>query len=220
MSDSIRESRRRWLKILLGSGVLGAGGLAYYQYILNKPAPIRQGVNALQGSLKINGKAAAIGDPLKPGDQIATGGDSYAQVVVGEHAFLVRANTEANFFTSGVTGQVLTLVSGAILSVFGKGDMQLATPFASIGIRGTAAYMETLEDRNYVCICYGQADLRSRQSGQLLESVKTEHHDSPRYIFPDGNRIEQAPLFNHTDMELKLLETLVGRDVPFKMEEY
>jgi hypothetical protein len=49
--------------------------------------------------------------------------------------------------------------------------------------------------------------------------VVATHHDKPLYILADpkatGNNIRRAPFKNHTDQELMLIETLVGRTPPF-----
>jgi hypothetical protein len=52
--------------------------------------------------------------------------------------------------------------------------------------------------------------------------VRTKHHDQPRYIYPKGapRMIENAPVINHTDAELVMLEALVGRKVPFTPGRY
>ena len=48
------------------------------------------------------------------------------------------------------------------------------------------------------------------------ETVRTIHHDAPRYIYAHGDMpikmIEPAPVVNHTDAELIMLEALVGRN--------
>ncbi|MBL4614715.1 MAG: hypothetical protein JKY27_07575, partial [Magnetovibrio sp.] len=107
----------------------------------------------------------------------------------------------------------IKLAAGAMLSVFGKTQSSIITPQATIGIRGTACYVDVQAQRTYACVCYGKADLGSSISGALLETVKTQHHDSPRYIYPpDGPvQIERAPVINHTDVELRMLEALVNR---------
>jgi hypothetical protein len=50
------------------------------------------------------------------------------------------------------------------------------------------------------------------------ELITTTNHDAPRYISSkpgnDGSRIRRAPVINHTNVELQLLEQLVGRQVP------
>jgi hypothetical protein len=48
--------------------------------------------------------------------------------------------------------------------------------------------------------------------------VTSKHHDEPVYILAkpkDGKTIRKAPFINHTDQELMLIETLVGRSPPF-----
>jgi hypothetical protein len=90
------------------------------------------------------------------------------------------------------------------------------TPNGSIGVRGTGFYVDVQDTRTYACICYGVADLMTTD-GEKLETVRTQHHESPRYLYPAGatNRIESAPVVDHTDDELILLESLVGRRPPF-----
>ena len=49
------------------------------------------------------------------------------------------------------------------------------------------------------------------------ETVRTSHHEQPRYVMATGapQMILRAPVLNHTDAELILLESLVGRQPPF-----
>ena len=49
------------------------------------------------------------------------------------------------------------------------------------------------------------------------ETVRTQHHDEPRFIYSKGTprMMEKAPVFNHSDAELIMLESLVGRSTPF-----
>ena len=53
---------------------------------------------------------------------------------------------------------------------------------------------------------------------QSKETVAAPHHDKPLYILADeqpGRNVRRAPFINHTDQELMLIETLVGRTPPF-----
>ena len=47
--------------------------------------------------------------------------------------------------------------------------------------------------------------------------MRTTHHEAPRYIMASGSpqMVMPAPVINHTDAELILLEGLVGRQPPF-----
>ncbi len=137
--------------------------------------------------------------------------------VVGKDAFLIRENSQVLFSGKGLLVKGLRILTGKLLSVFQPGKKRIHTAMATIGIRGTAAYVESHDDHTYVCICYGAADLSSSSTGRLLETVKTTHHDSPRFIFPgdSGRLIETAPVVDHTNDELIMLESLVGRSPPF-----
>jgi hypothetical protein len=118
--------------------------------------------------------------------------------------------------TSLVTG--LRVVTGAVLSVFATGERKtIRTPTATIGIRGTGVYVEIEPDRTYVCTCYGTADIEATADPQRYrETVTTRHHDEPRYVYATGDAMmAKAAVLNHTDDELRLLESLVGRTPPF-----
>jgi hypothetical protein len=93
----------------------------------------------------------------------------------------------------------------------------IRTATATIGIRGTAVYIEIEEKRTYVCTCYGVADLVPVDDPAAAETVRTKHHDEPRFIYTKGmpRMMEKAPVFNHSDAELTMLESLVGRTTPF-----
>jgi hypothetical protein len=116
----------------------------------------------------------------------------------------------------------LRLLSGRLLSVFGARGrdepLGIRTPTATIGVRGTGVYVESGPDRSYICTCYGATRLAAVGDPASRESVQSEYHDAPRYVLGDGaagKRIEHAPVINHTDMELILIEELVGRIPPF-----
>ncbi len=52
--------------------------------------------------------------------------------------------------------------------------------------------------------------------------MRTRHHEQPRYILPKGapQMMMKAPVVNHTDAELAMLESLVGRSPPFSNSPY
>jgi hypothetical protein len=152
------------------------------------------------------------------GDSVTTGADALAVFVVGRDAMLVRRQSSVSLFKDG-----LRIASGAVLSVFESGRRrEIDTGTAVIGIRGTGIYVEAEPDRTYVCTCYGEAVLEPRADPAARETVRTTHHDQPRYIMPKGapQMIMRAPVVNHTDAELEMLEALVGRKPPFEGKGY
>ena len=217
-------SRRVWLARAAAGGAALALGMARLRGALAADA-IKQGVARVRGDVRIDGRAAKRGMELKPGDVIRTGPEAELVAVVGRDAFLARGDSRIEL--SGGPGErvvgALRIVTGALLSVFAPGEQrQIRTHSASIGIRGTGIYVEVENVRTYVCTCYGEAVLVPVDDPRQAETVRTTHHDQPRYLYPKGmpRMIEKAPVVNHTDAELILLESLVGRKVPFDPSRY
>lgn len=219
-----RISRRAWLVRAAAGGAALALGMARLREALAADA-IKQGVARVRGDVRVDGKAAKRGMELRPGDVIRTGPEAELVAVVGRDAFLVRGDSRIEL-SGGPREHVigaLRIVTGALLSVFAPGGRkQIRTHSASIGIRGTGIYVEVEAIRTYVCTCYGEAVLVPLDEPKEAEVVRTTHHDQPRYIYPRGmpRMIEKAPVVNHTDAELILLESLVGRKVPFDPSRY
>ncbi len=205
-----RARRRALLLFAAGIGLPAAVRLALAQ------SSAKQGVRTFQGDMRINGKPAEVGTLVRPGDAIVLGDGAVATFVVGQDAFLMRGNSRAELIGSGALVSALQLVTGKLLGVFGSGrERRLVTATASIGIRGTGGYREAETARTYFCLCYGTADVAATMGG-ARESYSTRHHESPRYIYGDGREraIVPASVANHTDSELILLESLVGRSPP------
>ncbi|MBI1965784.1 MAG: hypothetical protein HYS46_05995 [Betaproteobacteria bacterium] len=199
-------------------------GMAHLREALAADA-VERGVARARGDARINGKPAKRGMEVKPGDTVTTGRNAELVAVIGRDAFLVRADSRIEFSGSATRSVVsgLRVVTGALLSVFAPGGgRRIETRTASIGIRGTGVYVEIDKMRTYVCTCYGEAELVPVDDPKAAETVRTIHHDQPRYIYPKGmpRMIEKAPVINHTDAELILLESLVGRKVPFDPKSY
>jgi hypothetical protein len=205
-----RARRRALLALAAGIGLPAALRLALAQSFA------KQGVRTVQGDMRINGKPAEAGTLVRPGDAIVLGNAAVATFVVGQDAFLMRGDSHAELIGSGLLVGAVQLVTGKLLGVFGSGgERRLVTSTASIGIRGTGAYIEAEPRRTYFCLCYGTADVAATMGG-ARESYSTRHHDSPRYIYGDGREraIVPASVANHTDSELIMLESLVGRSPP------
>lgn len=215
------SARREWL----ARAAAGATALALARLEQTLAAgAVKQGVARVRGEARVDGRLARPGIELRPGDTIRTGPGAELVGVLGADAFLVRAETRLEL-GRGLRGRalgVLRLLSGALLSVFPAGERrEIRSATATIGIRGTGIYVEIEEVRTY-CTCYGAAELAPADDPTQAELVRTTHHDQPRYIYAPGapRRIERAPVVNHADAELILLESLVGRTVPFVPSRY
>lgn len=177
--------------------------------------PLVSGMHRLSGNVKLNGQPAREGMPVSHGDTIDTGPGSEAIYVVGKDAYLQRDNSSISMLGDASKG-VLRVLTGKLLGVFGKGERRIQTTVATIGIRGTACYIESDSRRVYFCLCYGTADVTPLRAPELAETITTSHHDHPIYIPADGpSMMAPASVINHADAELILLESLVGRVPPF-----
>ena len=194
----------------LSAGV--AGGLTglISQALAADAQAIRQGIRRIDGEVYVNDKPAREGTPIRRGDTISTGRNSDAIYVLGDSAFYQRSDSRVDFGkTSAAT--FLRVVMGGLLSVFGKGNRQIATSLATAGIRGTGCYIEAEKHRTYFCLCYGAVVLQPK-NGQTMR-YRTTHHEKPLWI---ENRVMSAgSVVNHNDAEIIMLEELVGRGSPF-----
>jgi len=233
------QERRRWLVNALKAGLFGASGMALSNPVLaqwfgTRPRRIKSGrsFSSISGVVKVNGKVATIETPVKPGDIVETGPKSKASFVVETDSFQLRANTRMRILapkkvsaTEELIDEGIELLRGAALFVFGKREqkrMRINTSLATIGLRGTGLYLEAEEDRTYFCLCYGETDLTAKAAPDDVKKVVSEHHDTPFYVYGEGAKelIAPAPFKDHTDLELAVLEELVGRKVPFALDDY
>lgn len=190
--------------------------------------PRGDGIYRWHGDVRVNGQPVSSETVVRPGDTVTTGPRSQVIVVIGEDAFLIRADTrvtltgqpaarDASGKLRAALVQSLNIVTGKLLAVFGRGQKRVELSNAVIGVRGTGIYFESDPVRSYVCTCYGTVELAARADAVAREVISTKHHEAPRYIHGKGapKLIEEAPVINHSDDELYMLEWYVGREPPF-----
>ena len=217
------EQRRRLLVALLACG-------AFSRYAVAAPLlglrpgllPDSKSIYLLEGSVQVNGTAATKETHIPAGALVETGERSKVIFRVDKDAFILRAESRLQLEgDDSVVVETLRLVTGRLLSVFGRRRHTMHTSTATIGIRGTGVYVESEPDRSYVCTCYGVTEIASSGDPNASETIDSKHHDAPRYVMAagaDDTLIKPAPFINHTDEELLLIETLVGREPPFAVD--
>jgi len=218
------DPRRRVLIQALAAGLFSLAGDAVGQIFGAAPRrlPAGQSFYRVSGRVLVNNQQASLQTPVRVGDTVETAGNAEAVFIVAADAFMLRGGSRMVIETppvrSGLTSS-LRLVTGKLLSVFGRGrPTRIATTTATIGIRGTGVYTESDPEQTYFCTCYGVTDIEATADPESKTRVTATQHDRPLYIVKDGGRgknIREAPFVNHTDQELMLIETLVGRVPPF-----
>jgi hypothetical protein len=223
------EKRREYLVKLLTFSALTATPMSQLQAAWWGSTPKKmdddKSIFSLEGEVRVNGQRADLATQIKGGDTVSTQRNSEVIFAVGGDSFVLRSDSEMEIEGGGIFIDALRMLTGSVLSVFGKrtGQQQLTmnSATATIGIRGTGVYMESEPGLTYLCTCYGQVGLYSNQDLNDSELITATHHDAPKYITDrktGDTFIRPAPFKNHTDAELKLLEAIVGREVPFGIE--
>ena len=235
-NEEIDDPRRQFLLQLLATGAftnLASTGFLSSAFAeplsgLPRPVPAGKSIYDMKGLVKVNGRVATMDTFISANDTIETGDKSYLIFVVGKDAFILRSNSRLDLssgkeekiekdLTSALVNS-LRLVTGKLLSVFGKSSHEIITPSATIGIRGTGVYTEANPDETYFCTCYGTTVINANSDPSVSETIISVQHDAPKYISSkasNGQFIRPAPFKNHEDIELLLIEELVGRQTPF-----
>ena len=186
--------------------------------------PPGQSIYRIKGEVTVDGKEATLDTRINSNATIRTGKDSEVIFVAGGHSMLVRENGvlvmkgredegAGSFLVSA-----LRLLQGKLLAVSRHQNYSIGTPTATIGIRGTGVYVEAEPDLTYLCTCYGKSNVMARHDIHSRKTLVTTHHNNPIYIAKkgaEGRLIRSAGFRAHTDEELLLIETLVGRTTPY-----
>ncbi len=226
MSENIEDPRRDFLINALSLGLFTTGtmsGLIQPAFAMGDiPAkmPPGQSIYKLKGDVTVNGEKATIKTQITANSLIKTGRSSQIIFVVGGDAFILRSHSVLQLEGDSLLIKGIRMLSGKLLSVFGKRvePHRIRTLTATIGIRGTGIYVESDEEKSYICTCYGHTLIASAENPDTRQEVISKHHDQPLYVYSanSGKKIiEPAPFIDHTDVELALIEELVGRTTPF-----
>lgn len=210
-------NRRNFIQQIIATSLLTNLPASISMALAASDKPIAQGICRISGTVTVNGKPASQGMLIRPGDKVSTGIGSEVAYVVGQDAFLQRDNSIVDILGDKIASG-LRIVNGKLLSVFVKGTpKRIQTSVATIGIRGTGCYIEAEAKRMYICLCYGEADFTPAIAPDKATRIVTLHHESPVWISGEDRAqpISTAPMINHSDAELALLEGLVGRSLPF-----
>ena len=227
--DEADDPRRRVLIQALAAGVFATGlpeaNAQGFSIFGSKPAklPPTQSIYRISGQATVNDKPATLQTPVAPGDTVQTTPGSEIIFVVNSNSMILRGGSKVIIeaerkTTTSLIISGLRLLTGALLSVSRNTPMRVRTPNATVGIRGTGFYMEVEPEQTYFCTCYGTTEIAANADPENKETIVAKAHDRPVYILSNeakGKNIRNAPFINHTDQELALIETLVGREPAF-----
>jgi hypothetical protein len=163
------------------------------------------------GDVLVNGKELSSQTVIKQGDTIETKSNSSVRFNVAKDAFFAKGNSKFKLDSVG-SRRVLNVINGGVMAVFGGGNHGISTPNMTAGIRGTGTYTLVKKNKTYFCTCYGETDVDAHGKIQRLKS----HHHKMLWITPTMVKSTQD-MQGHNDDELRVLESMVGRKVPFNL---
>ena len=226
--DVSEDPRRRLLIQALAAGLFATGlpaGRTLAAEVSgagSSKLPAGRSIYRISGKVLVNGIAALPETRIFAGDTVETSKDSEIVFVVGGNAMILRGESRLELQTNAQKDSMLIdglrMLTGKLLSVSRNRPMQLETSTAAMGIRGTGFYVESDPQQTYFCTCYGSVEVTAKGDQESKEIVNSKQHDKPLYIVAGakpGQNIRGAPFINHTDQELALIESLVGRTPPF-----
>jgi hypothetical protein len=225
--DEADDPRRRLLIQALTAGLFGTvmpGGGTLAADVFgtgSSKLPAGRSIYRISGKVLVNGNPATLDTRIVAGDTVETLTDGEIIFVVGGNSMIMHGGSRMEIQTKQKNSMFidgLRMLTGKLLSVSRNRAMQVSTTTATIGIRGTGFYVESDPQQTYFCTCYGASDVAANDDKESKETVVALHHDKPLYILAGakpGQSIRGAPFINHTDQELMLIESLVGRTTPF-----
>jgi hypothetical protein len=175
-------------------------------------------VHQLVGDVTIDNVPLTRNAALQAGQTIRTGADGRVWFSIGSDAYFLRPNSRLRLEASKPREPIIDLVrlfAGALGATFRPGSRrQLTAPTLTIGIRGTGVYLEATPEVAYFCTCFGSSEIAA--AGNKTESVtmSATNHQARR-IYSDA-RIVPAGFEGHTNEEIAELESMVGRQNPFR----
>ncbi|MFT5836379.1 MAG: hypothetical protein ACI9RG_001285 [Sulfurimonas sp.] len=180
-----------------------------YLIFLSLVSMLSSGEIVSSGEVFVNGKVLNKTTKIKHGDTIETKSNSSIRFNVANEAFSAKSNTKFKLEKLG-NKKILNVFNGGVMAVFGKGNHGVVTPNMTAGIRGTGTYTLVKDGKTYFCTCYGHTEVGAHGE---TKNLKATHHNM---VWITKDKIKNTKsMENHSDDELRILEKMVGRTVPF-----
>jgi len=159
------------------------------------------------GDVLVNSKPLTSSTKINLDDTIETKNGANIRFNIGADAFMAKENSRFKIEKSG-SAKTLDVITGGVLAVFKGKNHKVKTPNLTAGMRGTGIYTEVRDGKSYFCTCYGATDV-SHAHSYAHKNLEATHHNM---IWVTDKMITNAKdMLGHTDEELRILESMVGR---------
>jgi hypothetical protein len=203
------HARRRFMQAALAVPIL---------LTLSGRAFANTNIHQLRGEVFINNRSASLSSRIAAGSKIVVSHGGELAFSIGNDAFLLKGGTAVEL-VGGSPLSGLRLLTGSMLASLESRSkpFRLVSSMAIVAVRGGAVYLSAEPHRLYTCSCYGETDLRiGRHRQQISASSHTAHEIVKNPSGKTGDKmaglaLNDMDVIDHTDDELRMLESLVGR---------
>jgi hypothetical protein len=178
---------------------------------------VKANVQYLDGSVKIDGVAAELGQALGTRFSVETGPNSACDVVFGgRNVFRVGQNAYVTVDFAKRAPE-FSLRRGGLTSVLKKLDLiagqdsfRVRTSTAVAGVRGTSFCVWADESSTYVCACNGSVRTIDAR-GDYEQSLRSAHHTARIYSVAKGaTNVAEAGVLHHDDALVQTVAAEIG----------
>ena len=211
---STYQSRRQFLKYVC---ILPLS-LAVPSVLNAQSARLSGVIQEISGDVYINKKLANQSSIIHAGDRLTVAYGARLVFSMSEDTYLMQEGSSLELMSdNNVVISGLRLLTGGLLSVFGSRQRttKIYTRTATIGIRGTAVYLNSQPEKLYFCTCYGKTHLDLGHNH--IEHFEATHHHAFDVTGNSANSMKMTAtaVTGHTDDELRLLERYADRKPMF-----
>ncbi|MBI4083193.1 MAG: FecR domain-containing protein [Candidatus Lambdaproteobacteria bacterium] len=181
-------------------------------------------VKLAEGEVHAGGRRLAVGDAVGSGETVRVSRRGRAVISLPDNTvFTLSGGSILDLVFEHMKQSILRLISGSLLAAVPAGGdrMLVMGPLATIGVKGTVFYRQVFgeEDRtartmdgtinvplgtkDYFCTCFGETEYMKPKASEPFFTSRATHHDA---YFMDPSQpglIQQAPMVNHFDPEIR-----------------
>lgn len=216
----MNNARIRWFLVpvlAFSASVLPvfAGGSNEAGTIVGHPHGV---VQFFEGDASINGKQVDFGQVVQPGDRVQTGRASSMDVIYNGQNIIHFAENTVAVLNITESAKTIEMKTGTFAGVFaklsalgGNQNLQVRTPTAFGGVRGTTFFVKVLDQNDtYICACHGVVDMQNA-TDTVSKVIRAPKHEAFDFKKTDsGITMSPGGMLYHTSEDMNKLADKIG----------
>lgn len=175
-------------------------------------------IDAMVGTVYINGVSAELETVVKDGDTVETEADSYCDIIFADkNIFRVTENTGTVINLEENRIKINNGMVGFVLGNVKEETFEVETTTAIAAIKGTVFFINVESpDQTYFCTCNGTIEYLSGEDWDT--NISANHHTSLRLKRNEDGSLErlESGMEFHTDEDMNILDEKVGMEIDWE----